>query len=201
MIAIEAVTATGETSALCQSVGLARASLYRRRRPAPPSTPKPPRAPSLRALVPAERQAVLDTLHSERFVDQSPAEVHATLLEEQRYLGSVRTMYRVLAEADEVRERRDQARHPPYAKPELVATRPNRVWSWDITKLKGPVQYLYYSLYVILDLFSRYVVGWMVALHESARLAQRLIEATCLKQGIGPHQLTIWTAAFRSRQP
>ena len=107
----------------------------------------------------------------------------------------------VLAEADEVRERRDQARHPSYAKPELVATGPNHVWSWDITKLKGPVQYLYYSLYVILDLFSRYVVGWMVALHESARLAQRLIEATCLKQGIGPHQLTIWTAAFRSRQP
>ena len=188
MIAIEAVTAKGETSALCQSVGLARASLYRRRRPAGTA---PAARPSPRALVPAERQAILDALHSERFVDQSPTEVHATLLEEQRYLGSVRTMYRVLAGADEVRERRDQARHPSYAKPELVATGPNHVWSWDITKLKGPVQYLYYSLYVILDLFSRYVVGWMVALHESARLAQRLIEATCLKQGIGPHQLTI----------
>jgi putative transposase len=190
MIAIEAVTTKGETTALCQSVGLARATLYRRRRPARSSTPGP-RAPSSRALVPAERQAVLDILHSERFLDQSPAEVHATLLEEQTYLCSVRTMYRVLAEADEVRERRDQARHPAYAKPELVATAPNQIWSWDITKLKGPVKYVYFSLYVILDLFSRYVVGWMVAGHESARLAQRLIEATGVKHGIPPHQLTI----------
>ncbi len=191
MIAIEAVTATGETSALCQGVGVSRASLYRRRQPERPATPRAPRASSARALVPAERQAVLDVLHSERFVDQSPAEVHATLLEEQTYLCSMRTMYRVLAEADEVRERRDQARHPAYAKPELVATAPNQIWSWDITKLKGPVKYLYFSLYVILDLFSRYVVGWMVARYESARLAQRLIEATCVKQGITPHQLTI----------
>jgi transposase InsO family protein len=191
MVAIEAVTTTGETAALCQSVGLARATLYRRRRPAPSSTPRPHRAPSSRALVSAERQAVLDVLHSERFVDHSPAEVQATLLEEQTYLCSTRTMYRVLAAADEVRERRAQARHPAYTKPELVATAPNQVWSWDITKLKGPIPYLYYSLYVILDLFSRYVVGWMVAAHENARLAQRLIEATCLKQGIGPHQLTI----------
>jgi putative transposase len=142
-------------------------------------------------LVPAERQAVLDVLHSERFVDQSPAEVQATLLEEQTYLCSTRTMYRILHAAREVRERRDQARHPVYAQPELVATAPNQVWSWDITKLKGPIPYLYYSLYVILDLFSRYVVGWMVATHENAHLAQRLIEATCEKQGIGPHQLTM----------
>jgi putative transposase len=191
MVAIEAVTTTGATAALCQSVGLAHATLYRRRHPARSSTPTLPRAPSARALVPAERQAVLDVLHSERFVDQSPAEVHATLLEEQTYLASVRTMYRVLAAAGEVRERRDQARHPNYTRPELVATAPNQVWSWDITKLKGPIPYLYYSLYVILDLFSRYVVGWMVATHENARLAERLIEATCLKQGIGPHQLTI----------
>jgi putative transposase len=134
---------------------------------------------------------VLDVLHSERFVDQSPAEVQATLLEEQTYLCSTRTMYRILDAAQEVRERRAQARHPAYAKPELVATAPNQIWSWDITKLKGPIPYLYYSLYVILDLFSRYVVGWMVAAHENARLAQRLIEATCRKQGIGPHQLTI----------
>jgi putative transposase len=190
MVAVEAVTTTGETAALCQSIGLGRATLYRRRRPARSSTPRP-RAPSARALVPAERQAVLDVLHSERFLDQSPAEVQATLLEEQTYLCSTRTMYRVLAEAGEVRERRDQARHPAYAKPELVATAPNQIWSWDITTLKGPIPYLYYSLYVILDLFSRYVVGWMVAAHENAHLAQRLIEATCLKQRIGPHQLTI----------
>jgi putative transposase len=190
MVAIEAVTTPGETSALCQSVGLARATLYRRRQPARVST-STPRAPSSRALAPAERQAVLDVLHSERFVDQSPAEVQATLLEEQTYLCSTRTMYRILEAAQEVQERRDHARHPAYAKPELVATAPNQVWSWDITKLKGAIPYLYYSLYVILDLFSRYVVGWMVAPHENAHLAQRLIEATCLKQGIGPHQLTM----------
>ena len=190
MGAIEAVTTPGETAALCQSVGLARATLYRRRQPLRVSTPTL-RAPSSRALVPAERQAVLDVLHSERFVDQSPAEVQATLLEEQTYLCSTRTMYRILDAAQEVRERRDQARHPAYAKPELVATAPNQIWSWDITKLKGPIPYLYYSLYVILDLFSRYVVGWMVAASENAHLAQRLIETTCLKQGIGPQQLTM----------
>lgn len=190
MVAIEAVTTTGATAALCHSVGLARATLYRRRQPARVLAPSV-RAPSARALAPAERHAVLEVLHSERFVDQSPAEVQATLLEEQTYLCSTRTMYRILDAAQEVRERRDQARHPAYAKPELVATAPNQIWSWDITKLKGPIPYLYYSLYVILDLFSRYVVGWMVAAHENARLAQRLIEATCLKQGIGPHQLTI----------
>lgn len=190
MIALEAVTTPGETSALCQSIGLARATLYRRRQPVRPSTPTV-RAASPRALVPVERQAVLDVLHSERFIDQSPAEVHATLLDEQTFLCSTRTMYRVLAAADEVRERRAQARHPAYAKPELLATAPNQIWTWDITKLRAAVPYLYYSLYVILDLFSRYVVGWMVAAHETARLAQRLIEATCLKQGIVPHQLTI----------
>lgn len=191
MIAVTTVTTKGETSALCASVGLSRASFYRRQLPANPRRPRAARAPSPRALRPEERQAVLDVLHSERFVDQSPAEVHATLLEEQTYVCSARTMYRLLAEAGEVRERRDQARHPAYAKPELVATAPNQIWSWDITKLKGPVAYLYFSLYVILDLFSRYVVGWMVAAHESARLAERLIEATCHKQVIAPHQLTI----------
>jgi len=191
MRAIETVTTPGETAALCQSVGVSRASLYRHRRPAPPSTSTRPRTPSPRALAPPERQAVLDVLHSERFVDQSPIEVHATLLEEQTYLCSPRTMYRVLAAVDEVRERRAQARHPAYTTPELVATGPNQVWSWDITKLKGAIPYLYYSLYVILDLFSRYAVGWMVALHENAHLAARLIEQTCAKQRIGPQQLTI----------
>jgi len=191
MTAITNVTTTGETLALCASVGVSRASFYRRQQPRAAAGPRGARAPSPRALAPVERQAVLDVLHSDRFLDQSPAEVHATLLEEQTYLCSTRTMYRVLAEAGEVRERRDQARHPAYAKPELVATTPNQIWSWDITKLKGPVAYLYFSLYVILDLFSRYVVGWMVAAHESARLAERLIAATCEKQGIAPNQLTI----------
>jgi len=191
MVALEAIAVNVGTSAVCRSVGISRASFYRRRQPAAPATPRPPRALSPRARVLAERQAVLDALHSDRFVDQSPAEVQATLLEEQTYLCSTRTMYRILDAAQEVRERRDQARHPAYAKPELVATAPNQIWSWDITKLRGPIPYLYYSLYVILDLFSRYVVGWMVAAHENARLAQRLIEGACLKQGIGPHQLTI----------
>jgi putative transposase len=191
MTAITTVTSTGETSALCASVGVSRASWYRRQRPAAPPCPRTARAASPRALQPGERQAVLDVLHSDRFVDQSPAEVHATLLEEETYLCSTRTMYRILAAAGEVRERRDQARHPAYAKPELVATAPNQIWSWDITKLKGPIAYLYFSLYVILDLFSRYVVGWMVAVQESARLAERLIAATCEKQRIAPHQLTI----------
>jgi putative transposase len=191
MTAITSVTTNGETSALCASVGVSRASLYRRRQPAGPPRLRRGRRASPRALGLDERQAVLDVLHSDRFVDQAPAEVHATLLEEQTYLCSPRTMYRILAGAGEVRERRDQARHPAYAKPELVATAPNQIWSWDITKLKGPVAYLYFSLYVILDLFSRYVVGWMVAAQESARLAERLIAATCQKQGIAPQQLTI----------
>jgi len=191
MTAISTVTTTGETSALCASVGVSRPSFYRRRCPAGPPGPHRARGASPRALQPDERHAVLDVLHSERFVDQSPAEIHATLLEEQTYLCSPRTMYRLLAAAGEVRERRDQARHPAYVKPELVATAPNQIWSWDITKLKGPIAYVYFSLYVILDLFSRYVVGWMVAAQESARLAERLIAATCQKQGITPRQLTI----------
>jgi putative transposase len=192
MTAVTNVTTTGATSVLCASVGISRAAFYRQRRPAPPTRlPRAARAPSPRALGAGERQAVLDVLHSERFIDQSPAEVHATLLEEQTYLCAPRTMYRILADAGEVRERRDQARHPAYVKPELVAMAPNQIWSWDITKLKGPVAYLYFSLYVILDLFSRYVIGWMVAAHESAQLAERLIAATCHKQGIAPHQLTI----------
>jgi putative transposase len=191
MTAVTTAMTKGATSALCASVGVSRASYYRRRRPAGPPHRRRARAAGPRALRPDERQTVLDVLHSERFVDQSPAEVHATLLEEQTYLCSPRTMYRILANAGEVRERRDQARHPPYVKPELMATAPNQIWSWDITKLKGPIAYRYFSLYVILDLFSRYVVGWMVAAQESARLAERLIAATCEKQGIVPHQLTI----------
>ena len=139
MTAVTTVPTTGETSALCASVGVSRASFYRRQRPAGPPRPRPA---SPRALAPSERQVVLDVLHSDRFVDQSPAEVHATLLEEQTYLCSPRTMYRLLAAAGEVR---DQARHQAYATPELVATAPNQIWSWDITKLKGPVAYRYFS--------------------------------------------------------
>jgi putative transposase len=179
------------TAELCQSLGVSRASLYRSRHPEAVQEPKPTRAKHPRALDPMERQAVLDTLHSERFCDQSPAEVHATLLEEQTYLCAPRTMYRLLEQAHEVRERRDQLRHPHYTRPELVATCANQVWSWDITKLKGPIKWAYFHLYVILDIFSRKVVGWMVARNESARLAERLIEETCAKEDIPAGQLTI----------
>jgi putative transposase len=138
-----------------------------------------------------ERQEVLDVLHTDRFVDRAPAEIYASLLDEGTYLCSIRTMYRILAQSAEVRERRNQLRHPHYKAPELLATAPNQVWSWDITKLLGPVKWSYLYLYVILDIFSRYVVGWMIAHRESAALAERLIRETCAKQEIEPGQLTI----------
>jgi putative transposase len=144
-----------------------------------------------RALQPEERRAVLDILHEARFADLAPAEVYATLLDEGRYLCSERTMYRILAENHEVRERRTQLRHPRYVAPELLATRPNQLWSWDITKLLGPTKWSYFHLYVILDVFSRYVVGWMVADRESATLAERLIAETCERQKIKRDQLTL----------
>jgi putative transposase len=138
-----------------------------------------------------EKETVRAVLNSERFQDQAPREVYATLLDEECYLCSWRTMYRFLAENQEIRERRDQLQHPVYAKPERLATRPNQLWSWDITKLRGPVTWTYYYLYVILDVYSRYVVGWMIAERESEELAQELIRATCIKQGIQPGQLTL----------
>jgi putative transposase len=134
---------------------------------------------------------VLETLNDEAFADQPPAQVHASLLDVGIYFCSVRTMYRILDENEQVRERRDVLRHPSYSKPELLATAPNQVWSWDITKLKGPVKYSYFYLYVILDIFSRYVVGWMLAGRESKALAQRLIAQSCEKQNIAAGQLTI----------
>lgn len=134
---------------------------------------------------------MLDELHSERFVDRAPTDVWASLLDEGTYLCSPRTMYRILEDEDEIRERRNQARHPHYARPELMATGPNQLWSWDITKLLGPTKWTYYSLYVILDVFSRYAVGWMLAYKESATLAEQLIAETCGKQRIQPGQLTV----------
>jgi putative transposase len=138
-----------------------------------------------------ERQVVLDHLHSERFRDKAPAEVYATLLDENIYLCSIRTMHRILAQNGELKERRNQLRHPQYKKPELLATGPNQVWTWDITKLLGPAKWTYFHLYVILDIFSRNVVGWMVAGRETAELAKRLIAATCEKQAIAAGTLTI----------
>jgi putative transposase len=138
-----------------------------------------------------ERTAVLDVLHEPRFCEQSPAEVYATLLDEGKYLCAERTMYRILAENREIRERRNQLRHPTYARPELLATGPNQLWSWDITKLKGPEKWNHYHLYVVLDVYSRYVVGWMVAERESGTLAKKLLAETCERQGIKPGQLTV----------
>jgi len=174
----------------CRVLGVARATAYRHRDPKPPRFSRPRRPPPL-ALSDEERGAVLAELHSERFADASPAAVYATLLDEGMYLASERTMYRLLAAAAEVRERRNQLRHPAYAKPELLATGPNELWSWDITKLKGPAKWTYYHLYVILDVFSRYAPGWMVARRESAALAERLIADTVEKEGIVPGQLIL----------
>ena len=146
---------------------------------------------SPRALAQDERQEVRSILLGERFVDVAPPEVHATLLDEGTYLCSVSTMYRILAEHDEVRERRDRLVHPAYTRYELLATRPNETWSWDITKLLGVAKWTYYYLYVILDIFSRFVVGWTLQMRENAAVAQALIDQTCQKQLIVPGQLTI----------
>jgi putative transposase len=163
---------------------------------APPAAPDGEAAPEParrhpRALSPEERQAVLHVLHSDRFQDLAPAEVFATLLDEGTYLASERTFYRLLAADGETRDRRNQLVHPAYRKPELLATRPNEVWSWDITKLLGPAKWTYFYLYVILDIFSRYVVGWTVAHREQASLAEHLLDETTTKQVIAPGQLTI----------
>jgi putative transposase len=174
----------------CLALALPRASHYRHRRGRSLGPPRPRPAPP-RTLSGPERTAVLDELHALRFLDASPAAVYATLLDEGTYLASERTMYRILATNAEVRERRDQRRHPAYARPELLATGPRELFSWDITKLRGPAKWTHYHLYVILDVFSRYVPGWMVATHESAVLAQRLIADTLEKEAIGPGQLTV----------
>jgi putative transposase len=193
--AIVALTPRLGVRAACEAVGAAQAGYYRRHRHSPaPARPEPiphRQRHQPRALSASEQQAILDVLHSDRFADLAPAEVWAILLDEGVYLGSESTFYRLLRHAGEVRERRRQATHPAKVKPELVASTPNEVWSWDITKLRGPAKWTYYYLYVILDIFSRYVVGWMVASRESAALAEVLIRQTVAKQGIGADQLTI----------
>jgi putative transposase len=179
----------------CEAVGAPQAGWYRRHRQSP-AAQRPAPVPHRdrvqpRALTQAERKEILDELHSQRFVDVSPTEVWAILLDEGRYLGSISTFYRLLREASGTRERRRQATHPASVKPELVATAPNAVWSWDITKLRGPQKWSWFYLYVILDIYSRYVVGWMVASRESGPLAEVLIKQTLTKQGIARDQLTI----------
>lgn len=193
--AIGQLAPTVSVRAACKAVGVAQASYYRRHRhsPAPARpTPVPHRdRHQPRALTSEERAAILAELHSDRFVDLSPAEAWAVLLDEGRYLGSVSTFYRLLRQASGTRERRRQATHPASVKPELVATAANQVWSWDITKLRGPAKWSWFYLYVIIDIYSRYVVGWMVASRESGQLAETLIRQTLAKQGIARGQLTI----------
>src|SRR5208337_1401575 len=183
MAAVTELASEVGASAACQALCLPRASYYRDRRKTSFPLKLVSRPSPARALGPAERESVLACLHQERFQDRSPAAVYATLLDEGQYLCSIRSMYRLLEKRGESRERRDQLTHPPYKKPELLATAPNQLWSWDITKLLGPVKWTYFYLYVILDVFSRYVTGWM--------LAKRLIEESCAKQNIRPGQLTL----------
>ena len=190
MAAIEQLRPLVGVKPACQALAMPRATWYRRslvRFPRPQAGPR--LAP--RALTQTERQAALATLHAERFQDSSPAQVYAALLDEGQFHCSIRTLYRLLEACGESSERRDQLIHPPYQKPELLATQPNQLWSWDITKLRGPAKWTHYHLYVILDVFSRYVTGWMIAYRESAELAKRLIEHSCRKQLIAPGQLTL----------
>ena len=198
MDAITHLAPTVGVVAACDCLGVARASFYRQRPVlGPPASPVS--VPSLaaqrpapaRALSPGERAGVLAVLHQERFQDRSPAAIQATLLDEGQYLCSTRTMYRILQQEGEAGERRDQLVHPPYQKPELLATAPNQLWSWDITKLPGPAKWTYFYLYVMLDVFSRYVTGWMVAPKEKAELAKRFIEQTIAKHSIPAGQLNI----------
>jgi len=207
---IELLPTTGVGFA-CQSMGVSRATFHRHHPVEGPASAGSsqsaavvsmaafpdvdveahPRRRSFRGLSPAEEQSVLDCLHSERFQDCAPASIVATLLDEEIYHCSTRTMYRILEKHSETRERRAHRIHPSYAKPELVANGPNEVWSWDITKLRGPVKYSYFHLYVILDIYSRYVVGWTVQERESEDLARDFIEETILKYGIPPGQLLL----------
>lgn len=190
VIAAEFASDVG-TSLACHALGLSRAGFYRRQQPPQVPAPGKDRHPSHRALTRVERERILDVLNSSRFVDLAPAQVHATLLDEGVYHCSSRTMYRLLQDHQEVRERRDQLQHPHYHKPELIATGPGQVWSWDITLLPGPGKGSRYHLYVILDIFSRYAVGWLLASRECSQLAARLIRETCDKQAVQPDQLTI----------
>jgi len=181
----------------CRVLGVPRSSYYRARQartaaplPSSRAAAPPSAARSPRALSHGERAHIRTVLNSARFVDCAPREVYASLLDEGIYLGSWSTMYRVLRETAAVTRRRDRVRRGAYTKPELLATQPNQLWSWDITKLKGPTTWSYYYLYVILDVYSRYVVGWLIAERETAELAEAFIAETCAKEGIAPNQLT-----------
>lgn len=184
--------ASGITKAACAALGLSRASVQRRRayQTHPPAPPRPRPRPQ-RALTTTQQQTVLGLLHEPRFTDQAPAEIYASLLDQGVYHCSIRTMYRILSQHAEVRERRAQLRHPAYQKPELLAISPNQVWSWDITKLMGPAKWTYFYLYVILDIFSRRVVGWCIADAETAALFKPLFNEAIVKHNVPADQLTL----------
>jgi putative transposase len=191
MAAVEALSSAVGVKRACQELAIPRSGLYRRRQRRLSPPPVGARRSSARRLQDEEKSAVLACLHEERFQDCSPSQVYACLLDAGQYHCSIRTMYRLLDAEGENHERRDQLIHPPYRKPELLATGPNQLWSWDITKLRGPVKWSFYYLYVILDVFSRYVTGWMIAYRETADLAKQLIQHSCETQKIQPGQLTI----------
>ncbi len=192
MTLLEEVSQRYGITTACQVLAVPRSWYYRQKVAGSQIQVKPKSRPTpQQALSEAEKAEVRTVLNSVRFADESPREVYATLLDEGRYLCHWRTMYRVLAEHEEVRERRNQRQHPQNAKPQLLASKPNELWSWDITLLKGPTRRLFYYLYVILDVYSRFVVGWLVAQGESSEVAEILITATCDKQNIRRDQLTL----------
>jgi len=179
--------------AACDALAVARATYYRHNR-CHDGLKRPCRSgrQAPLALTAEERQHVLDLMHSEPFVDKAPHQIYARLLDQGIYLCSIRTMYRLLKNAHgNVKERRRCVQRPAYTKPELLATAPNQVWSWDITKLKNTIKWTYFYLYVIIDIFSRYVVGWMVADREQAALAKRFIAQSCTAQNIASNQLIL----------
>jgi transposase InsO family protein len=176
---------------MCDALEIPRATYYRHQGDTQNVPVKPKESVPKNALNHQEKQIVLGLLHGERFVDKTPYVVFNTLIDEGEYHCSIRTMYRLLLKQGENIDRRRQRNHRDAIKPELIATRPNEVWSWDITKLRGLQKFEYFHLYVILDIFSRYVVGWMIAERESQELARKLIQECALRQGIQPHQLSL----------
>ena len=173
-------------SQACQALGVPRNRLYPRQQKSASPRPTPAHAFSTE-----ERATIRAVLNSERFMDRAPRQIYAALLDEGTYLCHWRSMYRILHDFSEVRERRNQRQHPTYQKPELLAVAPNQVWSWDITKLRGPAKWTHFALYTVLDIFSRFIVGWMIAERESAELAKQLIATAAANQGIQPEQLTL----------
>lgn len=171
---------------LCKLLGISRSSWYYSQKPKGPDRRSPPRK-----LTGVERTSVLSVLNSERFQDEAVPSVHATLLDEGKYLCSQSTMYRILKAEKQVKQRRHERKHPVYTKPELLATGPNQVWSWDITKIKGPKSWIFYDLYVVIDIFSRCIVAWCITEYESAEQARVLIGTACAREGIERNQLTV----------